>query len=333
MRISRVGIILLIAVAMLSGTSCSVYSRVIARKNLVDGANSFNGKKLDEAEQFFRSALGNSVEGSTEQKTALLFLARTLHSKYAASRIEKAKAEEAIEIYRKVLALDPTDNASFKAVASLYENLGKTDDWKKWITDRSENTGIPPEQRAEAYTSLAAKHNTCANDITELPEVKKTVQKDGKPTFTFSKPATPAELETLKGCVDKGMELITKAIALETDKVKSAPTANIKSYSDKDLTSFSDLVNTFESSRSFNASLLSQSMRLAEMEGRTADKDKFKASYDEAKKAFLELATVDKNIKAEVELRQKAKEEAANGPAKNANAAGANTNAGNTNTK
>jgi tetratricopeptide (TPR) repeat protein len=207
MRISRVGIIVLIVSTILSGTSCAIYSRVIARKNLVDGANAFNGKKLDEAEQDFRNALKNSTDGSTEYKTALLFLARTLHSKYAANRTEKAKAEEAIGYYQQVLKVDPADNSSFKAVASLYDNLGRTDDWIKWITDRSENTQIPPEQRSEAYTSLAGKQNTCANDITELPEVKKTVQKDGKPTFTFSKPSKPEDLATLKGCVEKGMDL------------------------------------------------------------------------------------------------------------------------------
>jgi tetratricopeptide (TPR) repeat protein len=326
MRISQVGIIVLITLTILGGTNCSVYNRVIARKNLVDGANAFNGKKLDEAEQDFRNALKNSSEGSTENKTALLFLARTLHSKYAANRNEKAKAEEAIGYYQKVLAIDPADNSSFKAVASLYDNLGRTDDWIKWITDRSENTQIPPEQRSEAYTSLAGKQNTCANDITELPEVKKTVQKDGKPTFTFSKPSKPEDLVTLKGCVDKGMDLISKAMALETDKIKNAGSVDIKKLSDKDLATFGELVNTYESARSFNASLNSQSARLAEMEGRTADKDKFKASYDEAKKGFLELNNLDKKIKDEVEARQKAKEEAANGPSKNANT-------GNTNTK
>jgi hypothetical protein len=116
-------------------------------------------------------------------------------------------------------------------------------------------------------------------------------------------------------------------MALETDKVKNAGSVDIKKLSDKDLATFGELVNTYESARSFNASLNSQSARLAEMEGRTADKDKFKASYDEAKKGFLELNSLDKKIKDEVEPRQKAKEEAANGPKSNSsNSSNTNTN-------
>ena len=328
MRISQAGIIILIVITVLLGSNCSVYNRVIARKNLVDGAGAFNGRKFDEAEKLFRDASERAPEGSPEQKTALLFLARTLHSEYAANRTEKIKAEQAIEVYQKVLAVSPSDNSSFKAVASLYDNLERKDEWRKWITDRSENTSIPPEQRAEAYTSLAAKENTCANDITELPEVKKTVQKDGKPVFTFTKPSKPEDLDTLKGCVQRGMDLINKSMALETDRIKSAKTIDIKSLNDKDLKEFSDFVKPFESTRSFNASLLNQSARLAEMEARTADRDKFKLQVDEAKKGFTELADIDRKIKDETEARAKAKEEESNSnPDANANSnTKANTN-------
>src|SRR5215218_7181349 len=110
MRISRAGIILLITLTILCGTNCSVYYRVVARKNLVDGANAFNNRKFDEAEQLFRSAVKYAPEGTTENKTALLFLARTLHSEFAANRTIKEKAEEAITQYQKVLAGNPADN-------------------------------------------------------------------------------------------------------------------------------------------------------------------------------------------------------------------------------
>ena len=328
MRISQAGIIILIVITVLLGTNCSIYNKVIARKNLVDGAGAFNGRKFDEAEKLFRNASERAPDGSPEQKTALLFLARTLHSEYAANRVEKTKAEQAIEVYQKVLAVSPADNSSFKAVASLYDNLEKKDEWRKWVTDRSENASIPNEQRAEAYTSLASKENTCANDITELPEVKKTVQKDGKPTFAFSKPSKPEDLETLKGCVQKGMDLVSKAMALETDRIKSAKTIDIKSLTDSELKEFSDFVKPFESTRSFYASLLNQSARLAEMEQRTADKDKFKQQVDEAKKGFTELADIDRKIKDETEARAKAKEEESNSnPDANANSnTKANTN-------
>ena len=327
MRISQAGIIFLIVVTVLLGTNCSVYNKIIARKKLVDGAGAFNGRKFDDAERLFREASETAPDGSPEQKTGLLFLARTLHSEYAADRTNKPKAEQAIEVYQKVLKANPSDNSSFKAVASLYDNLEKKDEWKKWITDRSENESIPNEQRAEAYTSLASKENTCANEITELPEVKKTVPVGGKPTFVFSKPSKPEDLERLKGCVQRGMDLIGKAMALETDKIKSAKTVDIKPLTDSELKEFSDFVKPFESTRSFNASLLNQSARLAEMEGRTADKDKFKQQVDDAKKSFTELAEIDRKIKDETDARAAAKEAESNtNPEANANAkTGANS--------
>lgn len=307
MKVSQVGILVIILFLLIGGTGCNFF----ARKNVVDGAEAFKNRKFDEAEALFRLAVQRAPADSVEGKTAQLFLARTLHSQYAASRDKKEKAEEAIREYQKVLEVNPADNSAFKAVANLYDNLGKTEEWKKWITDRSENTQIPNEQRAEAYTTLASKENTCANDITEDPAVKKTVQKDGKPAFSFSKPEKPEDLEKLKGCIQKGTELINKALALETDQVKNAKSINIKPMSDKDLKAINELLKPFESAKSYNTSLLIQSMRLAEMEGRTADKDRFKQEADAARERFKEIGDVTKAIKDEQDERAKAAEAAA----------------------
>src|SRR5205085_9891537 len=108
-------------------------------------------------------------------------------------------------------------------------NLHKSDDWLKWVTARSANTSIPPEQRAEALTSLAAKKNTCANDISDTDQTKKEVTKDGKPTYQFVKPTNAQDFETLKGCVDEGMRLIDQALAIEPADVKNAISFDVKS--------------------------------------------------------------------------------------------------------
>jgi tetratricopeptide (TPR) repeat protein len=319
MRVSQVGIFILLGLFILSGSSCSYYNKVIARKNVVDGAEAFKNRKFPEAEELFRRAVSRAPEGSDEKKTAVLFLARTLHSEFAADRAKIEKATEAITQYQEVLKLDPKDNSSFKAVANLLENLGKQDEWLKWVTDRSENASIPNEQRAEAYTSLAAKQNTCANDITEDPAVKKTVTKDGKSIFTFSKPADPANLEKLKGCIQKGTELIDKALALETPEAKDAKSKDITKLSDKDLKAFNDAIKPFESAKSYHTSLMVQSSRLAEMEGRTEDKDKFKQEADAGREKFKELSNITKAIKdlQEERARLAAGEEAnSNSPAK-----------------
>jgi tetratricopeptide (TPR) repeat protein len=309
MKVSQAGIFTIVIFLILGGTGCNFF----ARKNVVDGAEAFKNRKFEEAEALFRLAVGRAPADSVEGKTAQLFLARTLHSRFAGNRTQTDLAEQAIEAYKKVLAQNPADNSSFKAVANLYENLEKMDDWRKWVTDRSENTTIPPEQRAEAYTSLASKENTCANDITEDPNVKKTVEKDGKAAFSFSKPAEPADLEKLRGCIQKGTDYINKALALETEQIKAIKNPNVKTMTDKDLRTTNDLVKPFESARSYKTSLLIQSMRLSEMEGRTADKDKFKVEADAAREEFKQIGDVTKAIRDEQDERIKAAEEAATG--------------------
>ncbi len=286
MRFSRVGILVLISLTVLIGTNCSYFNRIIARKNLVDGANAYKERKFKEAEELFRKAASSDPEGNTiESTTAQLFLARTLHSEFISARDRKDKAESAIAEYKKVLAKDPDDQSSFKAVANLLENLGRQDEWLKWVTDRTNNEQVPPEQRAEALTSLAAKQYSCANEISDAEPVKKTVVKAGKPEFVFTKPEDPKAFEELKQCTEKGFELISRAVKLDANS---------------------------DSVWSYYANLLVQKARIAEMEGNTAEKDSLKAEAQKAKERFTELAT-EKKRKEDAELeRQKAEKEAAN---------------------
>lgn len=309
MRISQAGILGLVLFLIVGATGCNF----MARKNVVDGADAFKSRKFDEAERLFRLAISRAPEDSVEGKTAQLFLARTLHSGFAADRQNTAKAEEAIEAYKKVLAQNPNDNSSFKAVASLYENLGRTDDWRTWVTTRSENTQLPPEQRAEAYTSLASKENTCANNITEDPNVKKTVEKDGKAIFTFSKPQAPEELEKLRGCISKGLELVKKALELEPNEVKNSKGLNPADLSDKDLVAKMNVLRPFESAKSYYTSLLIQSSRLAEMEGKTEEKERFKDEAEVVRDQFKEIGEITTAIK-NVQDERKAAAEAAGAP-------------------
>ncbi len=308
MRSSRIGILVLLSLVVLSAANCGYYNRVMARKDLVDGSDAYKNRKFPEAERLFRSAVARDPKGeNTEGKMAQLFLARTLHSQFIGDRQNKARAEEAINEYQKALALNPNDQSSYKAIASLFENLQKTDEWLVWVTKRSQNTTIPPEQRAEALTSLAAKKNSCANDISDTDATKKKTTKDGKPAFEFVKPAKPEDFDTMKKCIDEGILLINQAIELEPDRVKNAKSIDIKGMQDAELVQVQDLLKVFESARSYKASLLIQSMRLAEMDGRTADRDRFKTESDAAKARFVELSEVVKGIQKEIDDRLAAK--------------------------
>ena len=316
MKISQAGILLL-TIAVLTSAGCG---RIIARKNLVDGAKAYKDRKFDEAESLFRDA----VQRDPNNDTAQLFLARTLHSEYAANRTNTAKAEEAIAEYKKTIAdykktltekgsaLSSGDRTpcsytdyeisklkdnqktayqafktlgdSYKAVANLLDNLQKEDERIQWLTQWGEDKSLPPCLRAEAYNSLASRENTCANDITESPDVKKTVQKDGKAVFVFNKPTNPEDYDKLKGCIQREMGLADQALSLD---------------------------QTSDSIWSYKTSALIQSMRLAEMDGRAADKDKFKAEADEAKAKFSDLAKARKQKSDAEDAQIKAEQEAA----------------------
>jgi len=186
------------------------------------------------------------------------------------------------------------------------------------VTERSRNTTIPPEQRAEALTSLAAKKNTCANEITDTEATKKTVNEGGKQIFKFVKPEKPEDLETLRGCISEGTTLIDQAMALEPADVKNAGSFDVKKATDQQLNQKLDLLKVFESARSYKASLLFQGMRLAEMEGKIPDRDRLKTEADASRASFLELSDIVKKIQDEIDERKAAKEAEATGGNKNA---------------
>jgi hypothetical protein len=318
MRISRAGIFVLIAFSILVGTGCG---RILARKDLVDGAEAYKNKKFDEAEARFRSAISRA-EGSPEEKTAQLFLARTLHSQYAADRTKTDKAEAAITEYKKTIEgykktvseskgaltaegrspcsystyetrrMEGDRKAAFDsfailrdslgAVANLLDSLQRPDERVQWLTQWAEDTNIPECLRASAYNSLAARENTCANDITEDPVVKKTEKEGDKQIFVFKKPEDPARLEQLRQCIQRGTDLVNKALELDPES---------------------------DSIWSYKTSFLIQSGRLAEMEGNTAERDRFRAESDAAKAKFTELAKKKKEKADAEEAATKAEEE------------------------
>lgn len=284
MRFSRLGIISLILLTVLVGANCTYYNRVLARKNLVDGGTAYKNRKFDEAEQYFRYAIDRDPE-SKEGKTARLFLARTLHSQFIGDRSNTGKAEEAIKEYKGVLAQDISDQSSFSAVGSLLENLNRDAEWQQWITDRTNNEQVPAPQRAEALTKLAAKKYSCANEISDVEPVKKTVTKDGKQIFEFSKPQDPATFQTFGGCVQEGSELIDRAVKLD---------------------------NNSDAVWSYKANMLVQQSRLAEMNGNAQQKEAYRAEADKAKEKFTELAQARKAKEDALKAEKEAQANAAN---------------------
>ena len=339
MRFSRFGLLLIITVSVFIGANCSYYNRVIARKNLVDGAKAYKDRKFGEAEKLFRYAASKDPNGETvEGRTAQLSLARTLHSIYIGNRSDKSKAEEALAEYKKSLPLSLKDlkdtsaaynanktaedvlrkylaslsnvNSTTSAIASLYDNLAQPDKAKEWQTEVSNSADYPVTARARALSSLTAKMNTCANDITDTEATKKTIKKDGKDAYQFVKPANAEDFSKLKECVAEGNRLIDQAVAIEPYDVKNSATLNVATLSDAQLALNVEVFKVFESTRSYKASLLVQAMRLAEMEGNATLHDSLKTEADAAKTKFQELSDIGKKMQAESEARAAAKEAA-----------------------
>lgn len=309
MRSSRLGIIVLIAFTILTGANCSYYNRIIARKNLVDGATAYKERKFQVAEQLFRKTVEIDPNSDTmEGQTAQLFLARTLHSEYISDRKNEAKAQEAIQAYEKVLAKNANDQGSFKALASLMDTLGRKDESLKLITERANNTNVKPEYRAEAYTSLSARQYSCANEISDVEPVKKTVKKDGKDVYQYTKPEKPEDFEKLKSCAEEGLKLVQQAVDLQPAEVDQMKSLDLKSMTPAQIDAKQEVLRIFSSAWSYKANLLYQKMRIAEMEGNTADKDSFKAKGDEARAVFTGLNEVEKKMETEKDDRKKAAE-------------------------
>jgi hypothetical protein len=319
MRSSRLGILTLIVLTVFLTTNCAYFNRIMSRKNLVDGSVAYKERKFDVAADLFRRAAERDPEGETlEGRTAQLFLARTIHSQYIGNRQDQQLAERAIAEYQKMLAIDPNEQSSYKAVAGLYENLQRNDDWMKWVTDRSTNENIQPHYRAEALTSLAARQNTCANEISGSDANRKQIQRDGKDVYQYVKPANAQDLERMRSCVQQGMQYTEQALSLETDEVKNAGSMNIQGSSDADLRAAMEKIKAFESARSYRASMLIQASRLAEMDGNEAEATRLRNEADAARESFLKLSEASTAIQNELDARVAA-QQAANANA-NANA-------------
>ena len=99
MRFSRLGVIVFLGALVAVSTGCEAYSRILTRKDVVDGSTAYKERKFAEAERLFRQAAARDPEGKTEEgKIAQLFLARTIHSMYIGNRQDKSLAEKAIEL-------------------------------------------------------------------------------------------------------------------------------------------------------------------------------------------------------------------------------------------
>src|SRR5215470_17591890 len=280
MKLSQTGIAIVLALLVATTSGCGVINRIRAKNQLNEAARSYREGKFVEAEQHSREA----AQLDPENKTAPMFIARTIHAQYrpgVQTPDNVAKAQQAIEAYQKILENNPKDDEAYKAVAYLYGAIKEDDKLRKWISDRAASEQAEPVKRAEAYVVLASKDWDCSFKITEQPAVKTTTidPTNNKATVSYKKPHEQKEFDQAQMCVKQGLSEAENAIKFDPNN---------------------------ESAWSYKTNLLLEASKLAEMDGKADDKKAYQTQYETALKRTTELSAAAQKRKEEEEARQAA---------------------------
>src|SRR5678815_1168514 len=195
-----------LAIRVATTSSCGVINRIRSKNQLNEAARAYREGRFPEAEQHSREA----ASLDPDNKTAPMFIARTIHAQYrpgVQTPENVAKAQEAIQAYQKILDRNPSDDEAYKAIAYLYGAIKDNDKLKQWITARATNDAAEPTKRAEAYVVLASKDWECSFQITESPTNKITTvdQASNKATISYRKPKEQKEFDQAQMCVKRGL--------------------------------------------------------------------------------------------------------------------------------
>ena len=279
MKLSQTRIAIVLAILVATSSGCGVINRIRAKNQLNEAARAYREGKFEEAEQHSREA----ADLDPNNKTAPMFIARTLHAQYrpgVQSPENIAKAQKAIEAYQKILQNNPKDDEAYKAIAYLYGAIKDDEKLRQWIASRAANEATDPEKRAEAYVVLASKDWDCSFKITELPTNKVTAvdTTNNKATVSYKKPKDQKDFDQAQMCVKQGLAEAENAIKFDPNN---------------------------ESAWSYKTNLLLEATKLAEMDGKADQKAELKKQYDAALKRTTELNAANQKKKEE-EARQTA---------------------------
>src|SRR5678816_4745179 len=145
MKLSQTRIAIVLAVLVATSSGCGVINRIRAKNQLNEAARAYREGRFPEAEQHSLRA----AELDPDNKTAPMFIARTIHAQYrpgVQTPENIAKAQQAIEAYQQLLAKNPQDEEAYKAIAYLYGAIKDNDKLKQWIADRAASDVAPAEK-------------------------------------------------------------------------------------------------------------------------------------------------------------------------------------------
>ncbi len=273
MKLSQTWIVIVLAILVATSSGCGVINRIRSKNQLNEAARAYREGRFPEAEQHSREAAALDPEN----KTAPMFIARTIHAQYrpgVQSPENIAKAQQAIEAYQNILSKNPQDEEAYKAIAYLYGAIKEEDKLKQWITQRAASESTEPVKRAEAYVVLASKDWDCSFKITEQPGVKTTTidQSNNKATVSYTKPKDTKDFNQAQLCVKNGLAEAENAIKFDPNN---------------------------ESAWSYKTNLLLEASKLAEMDGQAEQKAQYQKDYEAALKRTTELSVANQKRKEE----------------------------------
>ena len=275
MKLSQTRIAIVLAVLVATSSGCGVINRIRSKNQLNEAARAYREGRFPEAEQHSRRA----AELDPNNKTAPMFIARTIHAQYrpgVQAPENVAKAQEAIDAYQQILAKNPQDEEAYKAIAYLYEAIKEDEKLKQWISSRAADEGAAPEKRAEAFVVLASKDWDCSFKITELPTNKITTidPANNKATVSYKKPKDQKDFDQAQMCVKRGLTEAENAIKFDPNN---------------------------EPAWSYKTNLLLEASKLAEMDGKPDQKAQYQKDYEAALKRTTELSVANQKRKEEAE--------------------------------
>lgn len=236
-------------------------------------------EELNEAARFYRDGNFVTAQWHSEKalsldpssKTALLFVARTIHAQYKPGDQSEAnigKAHEAIASYQRIILQDPTNEEAYRAIAYLYSALKDAESRYQWVLQRALDQNIVAVKRSEAYTVLASIDWDCSFRITELPTNKTTTILKHGASVQFLKPTDQAEFDKAQQCATEGLEFIEAAITLNPES---------------------------ESAWSYKVSLLIEMSKLAEMDHKLELKTEYERQMRAAYSKIDEVKAANAN--------------------------------------
>ena len=275
MKLAQTRIAILLAILVATSSGCGVINRIRSKNQLNEAARAYREGRFPEAEQHSRRA----AELDPNNKTAPMFIARTIHAQYrpgVQTPENIAKAQEAINAYQQILANNPQDEEAYQAIAYLYGAIKDDEKLKQWIVARAANDSAAPEKRAEAYVVLASKDWDCSFKITELPTNKTTTldPANNKATVSYKKPKDQKDFDQAQMCVKQGLAEAENAIKFDPNN---------------------------ESAWSYKTNLLLEAAKLAEMDGKPDQKAQYQKDYEAALKRTTELSVANQKRKEEAE--------------------------------